>query len=296
MQLRGITVGDLTFRAGKFTSVDLRYATIHRELRLKRIIDPQYSVWDLRNASAGFVDDDRESWPNPGNFFVDGFSYERFGSVSTDSQGDSASCPIDLNSRLHWIKLDTLNPPQAYKQLAYVYSKMGDTLSSRETLFCLEDLLHRRRLKETTYLTSKVSEWLWSHWLKLTIGYGYKLSRSLWWLVLLGTVGYAVSYAGYRDKVITPTDKDAYASFAEHGQVPDNYPRFSAFVFTVKHSVPAINLGMSTSWSGDGVARISGHLYYANVIRLWLCAQRLLGWLLSIFFVAGIAGLVKSDK
>jgi hypothetical protein len=295
-QFRGLTTGDVIFRASKLTLLDLRYATIRRALRLKRIVDPQQSSWDFRNASAGSIDDDQKSWPNPGGLFVDGFSYDGFGTVVVDSQGDPDNCPRDLKSRLVWITLDTRNSTHAYKQLASVYSKVGDTLNSRETLYALEILLHRLRISEETWAICKLAQWAWSQWLKLTIGYGYKLSRSFWWLLLFSTLGYAVSCVGYRDRVIAPTDKDAYTYFIQHGQAPDYYPRFSPFVFTIEHSVPAINFGISNNWSADSVAQISAHPCYASSIRNGLLAQRLLGWILSIFFIAGITGLVKSDK
>jgi hypothetical protein len=295
-QLRGVTAGDVTFRGAELMSVDLRYATIRRALRLKRITNPQYSHWDLRNSSVGSIDDDRGSWPNPENLLLDGLTYERFGSVTSSSQDDFATCPTDYRSRLHWLKLDTSNPPHAYKQLASVYSKLGDTLNSRATLYSLESLLHRRRVEEEERLILKGAQWVWSEWLKITIGYGYKLWRSLYWLVPLCVLGGIVSYFGYYNKVIVPTDKDAYMWSVQHGYVPNNYPRFSATMFTIEHSLPAINLGVASSWSADATPQNMVYPLFANGIRIWLCVQRLLGWLLSIFFVAGITGLVKSDR
>jgi len=295
-QFRGLTTGDMTFRGTKLTLLDLRYATIRRALLLKRIVDPQQSSWDFRNASAGSVDDDQKSWPNPGSLFVDGFNYEGFGNAVTDSLDDPDNCPRDLKSRLVWVTLDTRNPTHAYKQLASVYSKVGDTLNSREALYALESLLHRLRIGEEPWAIYKFAQCAWSQLLRLTIGYGYKLSRSFWWLLLFITLGYAVSCVGYRDRVIAPTDKDAYTYFTQHGQAPDYYPQFNPFVFTIEHSVPAINFGISNNWSADSVAQISAHPCYASSVRNLLLAQRLLGWILSIFFIAGITGLVKSDK
>ncbi len=295
-QLRGVTASDVTFRAAELASVDMRYATIRRSLRSKRIrlVGPQ-PAWDLRNASAGSVDDDKDSWPSPGNLFLDGFTYERFGSVISSPKDDPAACPIDFKSRLRWLKLDTSNPPNAYKQLAAVYSRMGDTMSSRATLYSLESMLHDRRMKEEQMVATKAAQWAWNQWLKMSIGYGYKLGRSLYWLVPLSDLGAVVSYLGYCNKIIVPTDKDAYTFSFQHGYVPSNYPRFSATMFTIEHSLPAINLGISSSWSAD-VAPQNPHPHYAEGIRAWLLIQRLFGWLLSIFFIAGITGLVKSDK
>jgi hypothetical protein len=156
-------------------------------------------------------------------------------------------------------------------------------------------MLHDRRMKEEQMVATKAAQWAWNQWLKMSIGYGYKLGRSLYWLVPLSVLGAVVSYLGYCNKIIVPTDKDAYTFSFQHGYVPSNYPRFSATMFTIEHSLPAINLGISSSWSAD-VAPQNPHPHYAEGIRAWLLIQRLFGWLLSIFFIAGITGLVKSDK
>jgi hypothetical protein len=294
--LRGVKTGDITFHAAELLAVDLRYATIRRALRIKKAANPQLSDWDLREASTDSVDDDQRSWPNPGNLHVDGLTYESFGSIIEDPHDDSTPCPKDLHSRLQWIELDTSNPPQAYSQLAHVYSTAGETATSRNIRYRLEDMLHRRQIEAEKCYVLKAAWWLWRQSLKLTIGYGYRLWRSLYWLVPIAVLGWAISYIGYYAKVIVPTDKDAYLHSAQYGYVPNHYPRFSATMFTIEHSLPAIDLGMSSSWSADGSPQSAEHPCFANGVRIWLWVQRLLGWLLSIFFVAGITGLVKSDK
>jgi hypothetical protein len=296
IQLRAVTAGDMTFRETEVTSVDLRYATIRRELLLKKIVNPQNSRWNLRNASADSVDDDGKSWPNPGNLLLDGFTYKRFGSVASDYQDDSATCPTDLKARLNWLKRDTFNPPWAYNELASAYSRAGETLNSRETHFHLEVLLHRRQIKEARCVAMKVAAWAWSQWLRVTIGYGYRLRRSLYLLVLLCALGWIVSYWGYYNKVIVPTDNAAYMYSVQNGCVPNSYPRFSATKFTIEQSLQVINLGISSSWSADGVPQNLEHQRFATGIRIWFLVQRVFGWLLSIFFIAGITGLAKSDK
>jgi hypothetical protein len=150
-------------------------------------------------------------------------------------------------------------------------------------------------MKEEKKALIKAAQWTWNQWLNASIGYGYKLWRSLYWLIPLSLMGGLLSDLGYRNKVIVPTDKDAYAFSAQHWYIPNNYPRFSATMFTIEHSLPAISLGISSSWSAD-VTPQSSHPRYGEVIRVWLVTQRILGWLLSIFFLAGITGLVKSDK
>ena len=120
-------------------------------------------------------------------------------------------------------------------------------MNAHEVLYRLEELLHRREFEMEESCIRKSARWGWSLWLKLTIGYGHKLMRSLYWLLSLCLIGWMFSYLGYRAKVIVPTDKVAYASALKNGYVPNNYPRFSATMFTLEHSLPTISFGMSNS-------------------------------------------------
>lgn len=298
IQLRAVSAGDVSFRGVELVSVDLRYATVRRALRLKRVrfIDPQRSDLNLRNASTDSIDDDKGSWPGAGKLFLDSFSYNRFGSVTPEAQEDSVTCPIDCKSRLDWLRLDSTNPPQAYKQLAQFYSTSGETSNSREVLYRLEDLLRRRQLESDKSPLLRGARWVLNQCLKTMIGYGYKLWRTLYWIIPLCALGWVISYSGYYAKVVVPTDKDAYLFSAQHGYVPNNYPRFSATIFTIEHSLPVVSLDMSSHWSADGSPQYPEHPCFATCVRIWLVAQRLFGWLLSLFFVAGITGLAKSDK
>jgi hypothetical protein len=286
IEFRGVTADDASFRGAKLTTVDLRYATIRRALRIKQIIDVNQSLWDLRNASVGSVDDDKESWPLPGRFFIDGFTYQGFGSVSVEPPEESSKVPLDFKSRKQWVELDPSHPPHAYRQLASVYSRIGDTAKSRAALFALEDLLHCNGIEEEDSVFLRFIKRAWMFLLKVTIGYGYRLGRAGWWLALFLLVGFAFSCLGYSAHLIVPTDKDAYAFFAQpqHWYPPNSYPVFHATMFSIENGIPAINLSMSDHW------RVAGCLNW------WFFVERIVGWFLSIFFVAGITGLAKSEK
>lgn len=277
MQLRAVEAGDVSCRISRFTSFDLRRARIQHVLRWKEIVDAPDTILDLRDASIGSIEDDEASWPTVGNFYADGLRYEGL-----------TGHPTDVDARLRWIGLDTSCSPQLYRHLATVYKDAGETKYAREVLYRLESLLHDRQSGPIAIL--------WSFLLKWTIGYGYKLWMAFMWLILITIIGISVSSIGYRDKVIAPTEKDAYTYFETHQQAPASYQRFSSFMYSVEHSIPAINLGVSTNWSANAVAQLPGHPYYVYGLRWWFCAQTLLGWGLSIFFIAGLTGLVKSDK
>jgi hypothetical protein len=96
--------------------------------------------------------------------------------------------------------------------------------------------------------------------------------------------------------LVAPTDKDANALFVSNYRVPAQYPRFSSTIFSIEHSLPGLNLGVSGSWSSNTTAEWPQHRSVGPAIRLWFWLQTMLGWLLSIFFLAGISGIVKSSK
>jgi hypothetical protein len=284
VELRVLTAGDVTFRAAKLTTVDLRFATIRRALRFKQIQDAANSTWVLQNASVGSLDDDEESWPPRGRLFIDGFEYQGFGSPPFDRPGESFQAPPDFRLRKQWIERDTFRPPHAYRQLANVYLKMGDTLKARRARYYLEELLLVNTIQESSGSSRKALHWIWQQLLKWTIGYGYKLWLPGLWLALLLIIGSIFSHAGYFAHAIIPTDKDAYTFFAQHGYPPNGYPPFSISMFTIENSLPAVNFAMSDHWAAHGC------------LRYWFMCQKIAGWFLSIFFIAGITGLAKSDK
>ena len=208
-----------------------------------------------------------------------------FGSVSPERPGESSEAPLDFKLRRKWIELDTSRPrrPHPYRQLANAYLRMGDTLQSRKALYSLEELLHLRMIRESSSWR-RVLHRIWRQLLRWTIGYGYKLWLSGVWLSLLLIAGGFLSHWSYFAHVIIPTDKDAYTFFAQHGYPPVGYPRFSVTMFSIENTLPAISFSMTDQWAASGC------------LRYWFMCQRIAGWFLSIFFVAGVTGLVKSDK
>jgi hypothetical protein len=288
--LSGIDVRDVSCRSCKFVLLDLCHARIHRKLWWKEIVGPRQTVLDLRDASVGSIEDDEASWPGPGNIHTDGLKYERF----TESPESVTHCPTDVKARLRWIRLDKANPPQQYRQLALVYAEMGETKYVREVRYQLEELLQGRQ-RGSSWIRNLVWS-LWRPFPKWTTGYGYKLWMTFWWMVSLTVLGGLFAYVGYAYKVIVPTDKDAYVNFVKQGQAPDSYPEFNFIIFTIEHSVPAINLGVSSAWSPNTVGQLPGLPCYARYLRWWFFFQTLAGWTLSIFFVTGLTGFVKSDK
>ena len=58
-------------------------------------------------------------------------------------------------------------------------------------------------------------ERLWSRVLDVTIGYGYRPMRALWWIFFFVALGSVLFGLGYRERAITPTEPEAYDSFRQ---------------------------------------------------------------------------------
>jgi hypothetical protein len=274
----GATVGGgLRCRASSIRKLDLRYARISGHFEWVDMDKPKESLIDLRDATVDSIKDDVQSWPGQGKLMLDGLRFERFSDSVTD-----------VESRLRWLQLDATEPVQAYRQLSRVYLSNGHTEDATKLLFALEKLI---RSRETS-----IPRRLWNGLLMLTIGFGYQLWRAAVLMILLIVIGTGVSVIAYRTKLVAPTDKDANALFVSNYRVPAQYPRFSSTIFSIEHSLPGLNLGVSGSWSSNTTAEWPQHRSVGPAIRLWFWLQTMLGWLLSIFFLAGISGIVKSSK
>jgi hypothetical protein len=278
VHLLGIDVGGgLRCRASKIGKLDLRYARVNAHFEWTDMANPEVSLLDLRDARVGSIKDDVDSWPKPGRLLLDGLQFERF-----------SDCLTDVESRLRWLQLDSSNPVQAYRQLGRVYQAEGHPEDASTVLFALEK---RIRSKQRS-----IAARIWNCLLLTTIGYGYQLWRTAILMFLLFAMGTGISVFAYRTKLVAPTDKEANTQFVKTADIPTHYPRFSSTIFSIEHSLPGLTLGVSASWSADTTAVWPQHVWVGPVIRFWFWLQTLFGWLLSIFFIAGISGIVKTTK
>jgi hypothetical protein len=251
--------------------VDLRRASIKGPLRWIEITDPSETDLDLRDATLGSIEDTEESWPQSVKLHIEGLRYERF-----------TNRPNDVEMRLKWLRLDNADSSQPYRQLAAFYSELGERAIARRVLYVLEDSQYCRRSP------------ILGFFLKVTIGYGYRLGRAGWCLAVIWMLGFILSWSGYASGLIVPTDKDAYKFFVVHGEAPPQYQRFSSMIYSLEHSVPAFSVGVSSAWTANTPAD-DVRPRMNRGLRWWFWLQTALGWILSIFFVAGLTGLAKNN-
>jgi hypothetical protein len=272
-----VVQGSLRSNSSRIGKLDLRYARVEGMFEWTEMVEPSDSHLDLRGARFESIKDDEASWPGPGAIQFDGLRFERF-----------ADSPTGVAARLRWLALDPSNPAQAYRQLSRVYDQAGEGDASWEVLFAFERLRRSHRKGILPVISSAILRW--------TVGYGYKLWRAGALMLLLTAAGFVFALLGYRARLIAPSDKDANAAFVAAGAPPAYYPRFSASMYSIEHSLPALSLGVAGSWSADTSAQWPRHPRTASFIRYWFWIQTLFGWVLSVFFVAGLTGIVKSTR
>jgi len=299
--MHGATIGGgLHCRRGMFSTLNLNTATVKGIFLWSGVQVHACTRLELKNASVDTIEDDEVSWPANGNLSLDGFTYVHI-----------SSGPKDAETRIKWLDRQDQFTLQPYRQLAKVLRDNGDERGARRVLFEMED---RRRNEED-------QGWLdrfWSRLLRRTIGYGQMSWWALAWLLVLTLTGSVLFELGYLGGTVAPNDKDAYQCFEQHGYPPAYYPHFNALAYSLEHSFPLVNLGLKEKWAPDmgdpseaaalqwtvfrakyDLAFGEFHLLWVSfpaLLRVWLWAQIILGWVLATLFVAGLTGIVKSGS
>ena len=287
--LGGQVGGQLTCTGGSISgAMNADAATVKRALRWTYIVNPERTTLILNDASVGALVDDSKSWPAHGNLFLDGFLYERI-----------SSGPRDVKNRLEWLARQAAFTLQPYRRLAKVLRDEGDNAGARIVLFEMEK---RRRHQEDRGPFARA----WTGILKLTIGFGYYPGRALLWSIGLTVVGCLLFWGGDTVGSMAPTEKDAYGTFRQSGQLPPQHERFNALIYSFEGSVPLVKLGQVDRWQPDPNPRwecqpaISVYRPLCRVasptsLRSFRWVQTCLGWFFATMGVAGVTGIIRKE-
>ncbi len=272
--------GNAMFRSGFRAEGEVRLvnAVVKGTLAWTGVNHPERVTLNLRNGTAGAIQDDKASWPSKGKLDLDGFVY-----------GHIANDLIDTRSRLKWLMLQEPFTPKPYRQLGKVMSDAGFDRGERRVLFEMED----RIWKEEGSAAAMLFRWP----LSLVVGYGYYPMRALMGLAILVVLGWGV-YTGARAAgAMVPKDAQAYAYFKQNGRAPASYEPLGPFVFSVENSLPLVKLGQTDYWRPDPTPDRAGGGWMTSPRFLFgfLRLQILLGWILATLFIAGVTGIVQKD-
>ncbi|MBV8134242.1 MAG: hypothetical protein JO121_01175 [Deltaproteobacteria bacterium] len=270
-----LSFNDAHFRGARDNGLNAQRAAVAGMIYWVNVSLTSRTILDLTEARAGGLGDDALSWPAPGNLNLDGFVY-----------GSIVDGPTDAAARLRWLGRQAPGyRPQPYEQLASVLTSDGDMGGATEVL-----IAQRRAQREFGNLGRL--ERMWNLLLQITIGYGYRPLRALWWILGFVLFGTALFGAGYRMRIITPTEANAFGQFAASGIAPGHYPPFNAFVYSLENFLPVVDLHQGEYWRPNPRQPESGTIS-ASLLRWYLWLHILAGWTLTPLMFAGLSGLIR---
>jgi hypothetical protein len=199
---------------------------------------------ELRHATIGVIRDDPATWPP--KLFLDGLRY--------NALSDTAAAA----DRLRWVRLDPHGYlPQVYEQLAATYRRQGRESDARRVL-----LAKQRHRAESLGPIGKI----WAYLQDTTVGYGYRPTRAVIWLLTLlalGTIVFGLHH---------PTVVD-----------PDHGPDFNPFIYALDLLLPIVDFGQEGAFQPHGAQAWVGYGLIAA------------GWVLATTVAAGATRALRRD-
>ncbi len=273
---------------GHFQKLDLTGTKIAGELRFNdEVIWSQGGQLILRNTRADTLHDNPAGWPE--YIELDGFVYNRFGGLGSDAESDLARRRAAWF--IAWLRKNAAHTPHPSRQCANVLIDMGYPDLADDVLYAGRERDRHELLLHGDHLPA-LGLWL----LKATIGYGHGKARyflrTLYWFGLLTVLGTIVlmmtgDYCLLDGNSIS---KSCNHIGDGHGLLPWQEATGSELL---------INIVQAASFSLNKLLPIINlPAHHADVIlgttsKLYFQLHKLMGYVLALFLLAGIAGLTK---
>ncbi|MBI4526526.1 MAG: pentapeptide repeat-containing protein [Deltaproteobacteria bacterium] len=244
--------GDMVISDSQFPSLDLTGTKIHGELRLGSDIEKpvrwhQEATLILRNTHVAALQDTEDAWPE--KIKLDGFTYSRLGGLA----GDFSQIAKRKGAWfISWLAKSEYSP-QPYGQLGEVLQKAGYKEMANQVLYAGK----QREKKGSSW-----RRWLWMLLQDMFIGYGFKLERSLYWVIGLTALGTVI------------------LTWSDQGPTP--HAVLSRIFYTLNMLLPVIQLDKAY----DNVT-LTGYT------QIYFYVHKILGYFIGFFIIAGLSGLTK---
>jgi len=253
---------NVDLRGAVLSSLALTGTRIGGELTLaSRSWSPQWREGGklvLRNASADAIQDTDEEGAWPPALDLDGFTYRRLGGLGADAEAGVAKRGPGWFIR--WLARDEPYTPQPSQQCAQVLREIGHPEIANAVLYA-----ERERERKQAWRSGSKLRATGLLLLKAFVGYGYG-QRLLWhplaWVVALVVAGTVVLHL-----TGLPTE------LADSG---------AAVAYSLDTLLPIVELEKS-------FADIVLH----GFAKYYFYFQKLMGWVLASFLIAGLSGLTK---
>ena len=281
-------------------TIDLTATTVAGELRLGSAEGYEPTNWVgasrmiLRNTTVGAIQDadvETKCWPE--TMELEGFAYGRLGGLGAMDSADMAK--RDNEWFIQWLERDETYSPQTYEQLATLLRESGYPSKANAILFA-----GRQRARRAARRQRERLRWIGMVLQEYTIGYGLggRYFRAIPWVLFVTAIGVIVFVTSLPAEQVAlpvwlggghPVDAGMVASAATTA-VPsqERMDIYDLLWASFDQVLPIIELDethkeMVTAPSLPWWARY--YFYF----------QKLVGWVLGSFLIAGLAGLTQKS-
>ncbi len=201
---------------------------------------------DIRNARIGFLKIDKQpQWPtDPDDFNLRGMTY-------TDIDIGDQGLTDETFQALVGLVDQSAYSPQAYEALSQFLTDKG------HPEWAAEVQLHQNRRERREVLTPLSGAWLWSWFLDIFVGYGYRPALAFIWSGLVIAIG---AFVFRRKEDMLPVEQD-------DAQVEYNPIWYSFALF-----LPYIDLGIASKWEPNPCRKWARNYKYVHMMLGWILA------------------------
>jgi len=271
--------------------VNARGLTVGGHLTWK-LDPPPEGPTDLSHAQIGRLDDTPESWPE-GRYSLTGISYQTVSDFLTREQRNidfrspdayqqfAQADQQEFERRKFWLRHTDVYSPDAYQQLANIYRQAGRYTDAQEILIASQrDLRNPYRGRLPWY--SRV----WSWFIDISVGYGYRLQRPFIILLVLMLSGGLLYFLGEHAGLIYATQTRQVIVAPQH---PVGYPPFYPFQYALQLLIPVLDLREAAYWFPNADIMPWGFLL---TIYTWIMIMT--GWMVVLALIPGINRYIRN--
>jgi len=263
----------------------------------------------------GFTYDDIDDWATTGvkkrlewlelqpNDFYRPQPYEQLASVLGQAGHENRAREVRIARNR---KLQSFFGCPTSSQLGHKYWKQFEDASGDERFKLAAQMLPESLDKETeNCLNYSLIRRFWHRTMGILTGYGYQAWRVPLFMLLAIVIGMVVFGLGYPENM-TETHKSLYSNVMEGGLpgtynwefehrddptlgqlLPDDYPHFNAFLYSVDSFLPLVDLDQEDFWMPNSNAPWGESLRFYHMIHL------MIGWFFTYLLLAAVTGLMK---
>jgi hypothetical protein len=207
------------------------------------------SKLSLRDTHAKVYQDLKDLWPE--TIDLEGFKYNLLGNLKAGIDPEASLAKLEA-----WLTKQSPYSPEPYEQAASVLKKAGSMEVSNNILYVGRERELKQAWKDDNYLLAA-----WLFLLKIFIGYGYRVQRTLYWVTAFVFLG--------------------------------------ALIFRQTREAATLRMPYGLAYSFDmllPVIKLREKHYDIDLPgweRYYFYFHKVMGYLLASFLIAGVSGLTK---